>query len=223
MPSLPQPAPIPAIHWLGPGVCRRASAAMPQGWRPPSWFVWEAARGVEVAAPKPTIDGVNQGKSTPRRARSAGAVAEDAVAEDAFDRANAGLSSASSAAALAESGATPIISNQRPRMGGRLGAREFGHQRSSSPASGGLGLRVGGEGGPISAVLSKRRPAPHAREPGKVSRGTLGGAAAHCPSTRRRRRTATSGAPSRSSPGSAPTAPTSCAPPPGSRAPRNFG
>ena len=32
----------------------------------------------------------------------------------------------------------------------------------------------------ISLVLATRRPAPHAREPSKVSRGPLGGAAAHC-------------------------------------------
>jgi hypothetical protein len=34
--------------------------------------------------------------------------------------------------------------------------------------------------GRISVVLSTRPPAPHAREPIKVSRGPLGGAAAHC-------------------------------------------
>jgi len=33
--------------------------------------------------------------------------------------------------------------------------------------------------GRISLVLATRRPAPHAREPSKVSRGPLGGAAAH--------------------------------------------
>ena len=35
--------------------------------------------------------------------------------------------------------------------------------------------------GRISLVLATRRPAPHGREPSKVSRGPLGGAAAHCP------------------------------------------
>ena len=33
--------------------------------------------------------------------------------------------------------------------------------------------------GRISVVLATRHPAPHAREPSKVSRGPLGGAAAH--------------------------------------------
>ena len=37
--------------------------------------------------------------------------------------------------------------------------------------------------GRISLVLATRRPAPHAREPSKVSRGPLGGAAAHCVKT----------------------------------------